>query len=250
VMQNAIKFTPNGAVSLRVTAAPKQTGNQQQHVMFKVSDTGVGIAHELQSKLFSLFTIGDPALNRRHGGLGVGLALTHALLKLMGGDIQFDSQPSGGSIFTITVPLPLAPAGIMPVLDAGTTDMPTNRTVLIVEDNAINLLIERTMVERLGLRVITATNGREALDTLAQQHADLILMDCQMPIMDGLEATRIIRRASDGLRNIPIIAVTANATSLDRDRCFDSGMSDYLPKPVNPRHLEAKIAKWLMRRVA
>jgi len=250
VLQNAIKFTPNGAVSLRVTAAQAQSDNRLQRVIFTISDTGIGIAHELQSKLFALFTIGDPALNRRHGGLGVGLALTSAVLKLMEGDIQFDSQPSGGSIFTITVPLPLAPAGTAPAFDDASQIMPTDRTVLIVEDNAINLLIERTLVERLGLRVITATNGREALDTLAQQHADLILMDCQMPIMDGLEATRLIRRAPDGLRNIPIIAVTANATSLDRDRCFESGMSDYLPKPVNPRHLEAKIAKWLIRRVA
>jgi len=255
VLQNAVKFTPSGAVSLRVTAAQSQTDSQQtdkrcQRVVFTISDTGVGIAHELQGKLFSLFTIGDPALNRRHGGLGVGLALTRALLKLMDGDIQFDSQPSGGSIFTITVPIPLAPAGALAAVPDYAQTMPTNRTVLIVEDNAINLLIERTMVERLGLHVITACNGKEALDTLAQQHADLILMDCQMPVMDGLETTRIIRSTANALRNIPIIAVTANATSLDRDRCFDVGMSDYLQKPVNPRHLEAKIAKWLVRSVA
>jgi CheY-like chemotaxis protein len=250
ILSNAVKFTPNGAVSLRVSAAASQIDDKRQRVVFKVSDTGVGIALDLQSKLFSLFTIGDPALNRRHGGLGVGLALTSALLKLMDGDIQFDSQPSGGSIFTIAVPLQMAPAGTQLPSDAALSKMPVDRTVLIVEDNSINLLIQRTMVEKLGLHVITATNGREALDTLAQQHADLILMDCQMPVMDGLEATRQIRSSPDSLRDIPIIAVTANATSLDRDRCFDVGMSDYLPKPVNPRHLEAKIAKWLMRGAA
>lgn len=247
VLSNAIKFTPDGAVSLRVSAAASHTANGRQRVIFKVSDTGVGIALELQSKLFSLFEIGDPALNRRHGGLGVGLALTSALLKLMDGEIQFDSQPSGGSIFTITVPLPLAPAGTPLPAEMSPNKMPADRTILIVEDNAINLLIQCAMVEKLGLNVITATNGKEALDTLAQQRADLILMDCQMPVMDGLEATRRIRSSSNSLRNIPIIAVTANATSMDRDRCFDVGMSDYLPKPVNPRHLEAKILKWLTR---
>lgn len=247
VLQNAIKFTPSGAVSLRVTAPQPHNDDSRQRIKFTISDTGVGIALELQSKLFSLFTIGDPALNRRHGGLGVGLALTHALLKLMDGDIKFDSQPSGGSIFTISVPLQLAPVGTIPVSSNTVCDIPSGRTVLIVEDNAINLLIQSAMAEKLGLRVITATNGREALEALAHQHADLILMDCQMPVMDGLEATRRIRSAP-ATRDIPIIAVTANATSMDRDRCFDVGMSDYLPKPVNPRHLEVKIAKWLARR--
>lgn len=248
VLLNAVKFTPSGAISLRVTRATTNSSDDTtQDLIFAVSDTGVGIAPELQDKLFSLFTIGDMSLNRRHGGLGVGLALSHALLKLMQGSIRFDSQPTGGSIFTMTVPLHQAPAGTEIAIETIPGSLPVGRTVLIVEDNAINLMVERNIVEKLGLKVITAANGQEALDTLATQRADLILMDCQMPVMDGLEATRHIRSAPDALRNIPIIAVTANATSLDRERCFSVGMSDYLQKPVNPKHLEHKLAKWLLR---
>jgi len=245
ILSNAIKFTPAGTISLRVSA---QSGPDENtaNVKFKVTDSGIGIAPEIQSKMFSLFQQGDGSIRRQHGGLGTGLALAHALTTTMNGDITCHSLPGVGSTFIITLPLRIASESqVGTETDVQLLHIPAGRSALIVEDNAVNLLIQSAMVRKLGLTVMTAENGAEALTVLQQHIPDVILMDCQMPVLDGFEATRQIRKLPGTACKIPIIAVTANATSLDRERCFVAGMNDYLQKPVNPTVLTAKLSKWL-----
>jgi len=217
ILSNAIKFTPAGTISLRVSA---QSGPDENtaNVKFKVTDSGIG----------------------------TGLALAHALTTTMNGDITCHSLPGVGSTFIITLPLRIASESqVGTETDVQLLHIPAGRSALIVEDNAVNLLIQSAMVRKLGLTVMTAENGAEALTVLQQHIPDVILMDCQMPVLDGFEATRQIRKLPGTACKIPIIAVTANATSLDRERCFVAGMNDYLQKPVNPTVLTAKLSKWL-----
>jgi CheY-like chemotaxis protein len=249
LLNNAIKFTLEGHIEFLVGCKTTQATGQQKEtyeLLFEVSDTGIGIETEQHQMIFELFQQAEMSFSRRFGGLGIGLPISQFLSHSMGGKLTFESQAKQGSVFKLCLPI----SSEQP--PAETQKKPTRKrdnqhyNILIVEDNSINLSIEKAIVSKLGYQVYTATNGKEALEVLLTQHIDAILMDCQMPIMDGFETTRCIRKANNHpSQNVPIIAVTANATSTDRERCFSAGMDDHLAKPINMNSIKTVLTKWL-----
>jgi CheY-like chemotaxis protein len=198
---------------------------------FEVRDQGIGMTEEQQARLFQSFQQGDSSTTRQYGGTGLGLTISRRLVELMGGEIGVRSQLGAGSVFWFTLTLEEAPATApapRPVLPP--PDLRGAR-VLLVEDNAVNQLVARKLMEQVGLSVTVAGNGQEALDRLRAAQFDCVLMDVQMPVMDGFETTRAIR-ASPELADTCVIAMTANAGSEDRELCRQAGMDDFLAKPV------------------
>lgn len=245
LMSNAVKFTREGSILLRCCAS---AGG----VRFLVSDTGVGIPEDKLDMIFQKFTQADTSVTREFGGTGLGLAITQHLIGRMDGAITVSSIPGTGTTFEVYLPLRAAPEGSVPVnqvagsgLDAEPA-LDEHTRVLLVEDNAVNRSYTVKALEKLGLtKVEIAKNGRDALVLLAADEYDLVLMDCQMPVMDGFQATEEIRRREAGSsRHTCVIALTANALAGDRERCLDAGMDDYLSKPLRMDRLEAKLAEY------
>ena len=251
LLNNAVKFTPNGgAVSLEVSL---DCFLDQPILNFMIKDTGIGIAKEDLPKLFQSFVQIDSRLARRYEGTGLGLALVERLTKLHGGRVSVESKIGEGSCFAVH--LPYFPVN---ALNSDSTISPTTETevntpssiktalILLVEDNENNSQTISTYLEYKGYRLITASNGKEAIEIINQTKPDLILMDVQMPVMDGLEATRQIR-SNPKFTQIPIIALTALAMPGDRDRCFAAGMNDYLSKPIRMKQLVTMIDQNLLK---
>ena len=242
---NALKFTERGGVTLSVEFEPAAEG--MVGVRLEVADTGIGIAAETQARLFSRFTQADASTTRRFGGTGLGLAITRHLVELMGGEIGVDSELGHGAVFWCEFELPLmvipAAGTTVPVAAAEPAVAPSTRRVLIVDDNAVNRLVAARMLGKLGCEVVEAVNGREAVARAASADLALILMDCQMPELDGYDATQQIRRAETA-RHVPIVAMTANAMEGDRDRCLLAGMDDYIAKPVTVGGLTRMLEHW------
>ena len=241
---NALKFTAKGEVRVRVARRPaSDCPPATVELEFTVSDTGIGIAPEQQQRIFNAFEQADSSTARRYGGTGLGLAITQRLVNLMGGRLWVESSAGGGSHFHFTArfdiqqpepatPLPPEPAG------APVADSERHLRVLLVEDNPVNQLLARRLLEKRGHEVVPAGNGREALDTLAEHTFDLVLMDVQMPEMSGLEATALIRAGEHGTgRHLPIIALTAHALPGDAERCHEAGVDAYLAKPIQAADL-------------
>ena len=247
---NAVKFTERGGVTLAVRCESADAGSAT--VRFEVRDTGTGIPAEVMARLFTAFEQGDSSLTRAHGGTGLGLAITRSLARLMGGDAGATSFP-GGSTFWFTARLArehAAPHGEDHVQD-GTPEAQlarefAGRRVLVVEDDPLSRELVETLLCEPGLAVETAENGVQALHRVRQACPDLVLMDMQMPEMDGLEATRQIRQLACG-REVPIVALTANAFAQDRDRCLEAGMDDFIAKPVAPDALFQTVLRALKR---
>ncbi|GAB4393553.1 MAG: hypothetical protein Tsb0032_13420 [Kiloniellaceae bacterium] len=244
---NAIKFTKRGGVSIQVSA--RQTGPDGIDLCVIVNDTGIGIPEDKRDRIFESFAQADARTTRKFGGTGLGLAICKRLVGLMGGEIHCESQPDIGSTFTFTARMSLpASAEIPQQQEGGRPDavaMPRRGTrVLVVEDSPTNLELAVIMLEKLNCKVSTATNGCEALDAVARAHFDVVLMDLQMPEMDGFEATARIRAMSGAARDLPIVALTANAMRGDRERCLEAGMNDYLSKPLRRDELEKTVACW------
>ncbi len=244
---NAVKFTPNGSVIVRAERAldrgiERETG---AFITFRVRDTGIGIApHQLDS-IFEAFRQADVSTTRRFGGTGLGLAISRQLVRLMGGDLRVESTVGVGSTFSFTVPFRVAAHGSARrdgtrsgSSEIGVTDRP--RAVLVVEDNPVNQEVATRMLRKRGHQVDVAPNGREALRLLESHSYEIVLMDVQMPELDGVEATRLLRERMRE-RTPTIIAVTANATSAERERCLSAGMDGYLAKPVRPASLFAAV---------
>lgn len=237
LLSNAVKFTAWGGVRLQAEAAGAA-------LVFKVSDTGVGITEEQMARLFTAFEQADNTATRSHGGSGLGLAISQRLAGLMGGEIAATSQPGHGSTFTLTLPL-LVAAAPAPAPDVGAEADQTlaGCCILAVEDVAANRYILEFMLEEAGAKTVFAENGKQAVETVASNPGafDLVLMDVQMPIMDGYEATRRILNMTPSL---PVIGLTAHAMAEDRKKCLDSGMVDYISKPCDPATLIATLKRW------
>ena len=238
---NAIKFTERGEVSLRV----ELDAGDVMHIT--VTDSGIGIQADQQAAIFDSFAQADASTTRKFGGTGLGLTIASLITRLMGGRIWVDSRLGIGSTFHVTIPFQLAPEETLPVvLQIPASTEPASFSslrVLLAEDNAVNALLASVLLRKVGHHVTHVKTGRAALDALAQHQFDLVLMDVQMPIMDGLEATAEIRRleARTG-RHIPIVAFTAHAMAEDRKRFLDAGADGYLTKPFTPEQLHAVIA--------
>ena len=251
---NAIKFTEHGGVTLRVRVLEDKADNAL--LRFDVIDTGIGIAADTQGKLFSAFEQADSSTTRKYGGTGLGLAITRKIAEQMGGEVGVESSLGAGSTFWFTVRLSKdAMAAATPAMAQGESAESQLRTrfagsrILLAEDEPINREITEILLQDVGLVVDAAGDGSEALALAAQNDYALILMDMQMPTMDGLEATQKIRQLPKGAA-LPIVAMTANAFAEDRARCSEAGMNDFITKPFAPEHVYATLLKWLTARQA
>jgi len=252
LLGNAIKFTERGEVSLRITASA-QTGVGRS-LRFAVSDTGIGISAEERARIFSAFEQADGSMTRRYGGTGLGLAICRRLVSLMHGEIGVDSEPGQGSVFWFTVCLPEAAASDDEATAVALADefsemalrqRFTGSDILVVEDEPINQEVIRELLAGAGLNVDLAADGLQAVTMAAEKSYALILMDMQMPNLDGPGATRAIRAGQGASRQAPIVAMTANVFEEDRRLCREAGMDDHLGKPVVPRLLFDKVLHWL-----
>lgn len=245
---NAVKFTEQGTVTLGA-ACDGDAASEHLPICLTVRDTGIGMSAEVQAQLFREFSQADASTSRRFGGTGLGLVISHRLLEMMGGDIHVDSTPGVGSLFEIRLGLHRAAEshqGATPAVDAEKqlkSRFP-NLRVLLAEDNPINQEVTVDLLRAVALQIDVASNGVEAVAMAVRQHYDAVLMDMQMPKMDGLEATRQIR-ALPGWAAVPIIALTANAFAEDRERCRQAGMNDHLGKPVEAAAVYATLLHWL-----
>ena len=241
LVSNALKFTTEGRVELRVAL----TAEDPIELRIEVEDTGRGIPAHRIDELFDSFTQEDTSSTRDQEGTGLGLAICRRLVDAMGGDIQVESREGEGSLFRVSLPLEPAPGQAQakevveePRFHGG------GARVLLVEDNAINRFVAESLLEELGLRVTVAENGREAITIFNQSRPEIVLMDCQMPVLDGYEATREIRRSAPE-RRVPIIALTADAREENRRRCLEAGMDGYLSKPLRLNELAETLGRWL-----
>jgi len=258
LMKNACIYTSEGEIILRCIistnpiAKKSLSGNESvgEILMLSIADTGIGISQDIQSKIFEEFTQADNSSQRKHGGMGIGLSIIKDLLSLMTGSLELESEPNKGAVFTLRIPIEvLSGCDIVP-LDInkvyGTRGRHSKQEkVLVVEDNPVNMKLLCKVLEKSNYLPLKAVHGEEAL-TLLHDNADVVavLMDCQMPVMDGYEATKQIRQI-DQFKTLPIIAVTANISEADQQRCRDAGMSDYLAKPVKAPFILALLTKWI-----
>lgn len=251
---NAIKFTEQGRVTVGARCTPVSSGGFEAHLT--VRDTGIGIPADKQQGVFGAFNQADTSTTRQFGGTGLGLTVCARLAALMGGRIWVESEPGQGSTFHFTVhlqglqdvavvkaatPVPALVASAVPQVKANRPPL----QVLLVEDHPINQLLVTTLLKKWGHVVVLAKNGQEAVDLFPGQAWDIVLMDMQMPVMGGLDATKLIRASEPHGQHTPVIAMTANAMASDRQVCLDAGMDEYLAKPFSGAALQA-----MMERVA
>lgn len=239
LLSNAVKFTENGSIHVDVVAG--KVVAETLELKISVKDSGIGIAEEAQKQLFTAFHQVDSSISRRFGGTGLGLAICKQIVEAMGGSIGVFSIPGEGATFSFTLPVQLAhaPAANLTGLDSGSTPtalIPRLR-ILLVEDNVINQRVATKLLERLGQEVIVASDGREAIKHVQDATFDLVLMDVQMPDLDGIAATRLIRNIGAPFDKLPIVAMTANASDRHRQDCLDAGMNAFESKPVTFQRL-------------
>ncbi|MEC9260274.1 MAG: ATP-binding protein, partial [Pseudomonadota bacterium] len=237
LLSNAVKFTTIGGVAIRVAY-------DNGMLTLVVKDTGVGIDKAEQHTIFEQFVQADASTSRQFSGTGLGLSITSKLTDLMGGTIELDSERHQGTEFIVRLPLP-ASKQIAHAPEQSAITLPEGLKILVVEDNDINAEIILDMLKDAGVKCIRAKDGAAALEVITNIDFDLVLMDCQMPVMDGFSATRAIRDLPGDKSGIPIIALTANAFDDDRKACLSAGMNDYLSKPVRRTSLFTMVIKYV-----
>ncbi|USD51555.1 MULTISPECIES: ATP-binding protein [Vibrio] len=259
LLSNAVKFTERGHVKLMVSQVSREEGVAS--VSFRVVDSGIGIAKENQQAVFEKFQQADGSTTRKYGGTGLGLAICSSLVEVMGGNIRLTSEPGLGSCFEFTIPLnivsdKLIASNTINVLEFPNGDTNTSENtelkpdsgkpwVLVVEDTEVNQKVVRIMLEKLGMQVRVAEHGEEALKLCQEHQFDLILMDCQMPVMDGFVATENIRKMGVWGKQVPIVALSANVIKEDQRRCFAIGMNEFVAKPVTKERLKQIFEQYL-----
>ncbi len=248
LVANALKFTERGSVTIEVRALDShETESSEVELHFAVRDTGVGISPENQARIFDAFVQVAGASSADRSGTGLGLAIAARLVTLMGGALKVTSTPGTGSTFFFVVKFPRATRAEVRDEEESRETVRRRLRVLVADDNAINRMVTERMLQRGGHTVSLAENGLQAMEMALAGRFDLVLMDVQMPEMDGLAATVAIRRAETTARRTPIVGLTAHAFRGDRDRCLDAGMDDYVAKPVRREELEAAMARALRR---
>ena len=267
LVSNALKFTRAGFVELGVhlsLASPSQFPDATLNI--RVSDSGPGISQSDQDKVFVPFFQVDGGPDRSAGGIGLGLSIVKDLVAALSGEIRVESTPGVGSVFHVTLPVKLVEVGAVtgeaPALTAPEAASPPHpdadasefagKRLLLVDDNELNAMLASRLLKTLGFEVTIAENGAVALDAYARGRFDIVLMDCQMPVLDGYAATRHIREleARTAARRTPVIAITANTLAGDREKCLAAGMDDYLGKPYSVRELRPMLARWVRKRAA
>ncbi len=247
LLSNAVKFTDEGKVKLGITA--KALANNKSLICIAIEDTGVGISQKAQAELFMPFEQADKSVTRKFGGTGLGLAISKKLAQLMGGDITLSSESGKGSCFTFTLEVDSLASGKLDDNDeletpTAPSEFPSEQPVRILaaEDNVLNQRVLKAFLQAVDCELILAEDGVEALDYLETQLFDMVLMDVQMPRKDGITTTKELRASNGPNADIPVIAMTANVMNGDRQKCLDAGMTDYVPKPLDPRVLISAIA--------
>lgn len=241
LLSNAVKFTESGAVSLTFEAEEAKEG--QIRLRISISDTGVGITAEAQSRLFRAFEQADGAISRRFGGTGLGLSISQHLARMMGGQIRATSVPNMGSTFELSLTCARGEARAARLVYSAMTDdnVVGFVRILVAEDNPANQKVISLFLHPIGAQVVVVENGQEALDALAREPFDLVLMDMQMPVMDGLEATRRLRASEGRNRHVPVLALTANVMDSHRQACREAGMTGHIAKPIDARALLSEV---------
>ncbi len=247
LISNALKFTDQGAVTIHT----KIVKENETHAFFNCSivDTGIGIPSQELNNIFGSFEQVDSSSSRRFGGTGLGLTIVQKLIELMGGHITVDSDVTEGSTFSFVIPLEIpSNTEAPPTLSNQNASPPPSAKVLVVEDNAVNLKVATAILKKLGLNAETAENGLIAVERIKSHNFDLILMDCEMPVMDGYEATLQIRQfeIDKNKHRTPIVALTANAMQGIEEKCLNSGMDCYIPKPVKKETLHQVLKRFLV----
>lgn len=239
LFENALKFTDKGLIKVEIKS---DLSGYPWRLICHVTDTGIGITEDKQSSIFESFTQVDSGLQRSYGGLGIGLSICKKLTSVLGGELKLKSNVGQGSIFSVWIPVE---PGNEPVeeesKDLASADLP----ILIVEDNLVNQKVMMKLLDKIGYKSLIANHGAEALEILKKESVSLVLMDLQMPVMDGLTCAATIRKLNDQIKNIPIIAVTANLMDADKELCMESGMNDFLKKPIKPEALRKSLSCYL-----
>jgi CheY-like chemotaxis protein len=247
LVSNAVKFTSEGSIRVRVNAASH--ADHATRVCVSVRDTGIGIEPGNLERMFEPFTQADVSTTRIYGGTGLGLAIVRELVELMGGVMNAESEPGQGSVFWFELDLDPAQSSEMPAASTGGVSIAPSWTspplVLVAEDSPVNQIVAARALERCGCRAEVVADGREALRSLEARHYDAVLMDCQMPVMDGYAATVELRRRETFERHTPVIAMTAHAMEGDRERCLAAGMDDYVSKPMRHADLAEALIRWI-----
>ncbi len=250
LISNAVKFTQEGGVTVTVSVLPVR--GDWLDLSIAVADTGIGIPEEKRSSLFKAFSQIDSSTSRRFGGTGLGLAIARKLSEMLGGTLMVGSKEDKGSVFTLSLRLLFREQSVASVRAGADSPVelaqPTlHGLVLLVEDNVVNAMVAQRILEQMGATVVTASNGEEALGKARQRDFDCILMDVQMPVMDGLEATRRLRQweREQGRAPMPVVALTANAMHEERERCLAVGMNSHLAKPFRRQQLARALSPYL-----
>jgi CheY-like chemotaxis protein len=249
LVSNAVKFTAKGSVLVRVSATPRPNGDTRIRV--QIADTGIGIDPAALDRMFEPFTQADASTTRSYGGTGLGLAIARELIDLMGGTIGAESEPGRGSTFWLELDLGAPAAGDGPPAylreprGAPVRLGQSAPLVLVAEDSPVNQIVAVRALERCGCRAQVTADGREALRALATRRYDAVLMDCQMPEMDGYQATAQLRRLEQGAQHTPVIAMTAYAMKGDLEKCLEAGMDDYISKPMRYQALVDTLRRWV-----